>query len=635
MIMKRILLSFVLLTFFICARAEFFRFAQLSDIHVSPSSTSALDDLRRSVDELIANPNIAFVIASGDLTEAGDRHCLELVKKELDRLPMPYYVVSGNHETTWSESGCTAFDKVFGSSRFAFSYDQCYFIGFNSGPFLKMMDGHVAPQDISWMKQKLDSVSRKSPDKKIIACTHYPLQDGDVDNWFDVTDVLRRYNVQCIIGGHYHRNLLYSADGMPDVLARSNLHGKDSVGGYTIVAVGPDSIRWQEKVIGKEPVQWLSLPFGKIEYPAEGPAERPSKAVNQDYPEVQELWRREIGVAILEAPAMGKKAVFFGDDRGMFHALDRKTGKNLWIYQTGSRIKSAPAVFEGAVVFGSTDGNIYCLNEKTGILRWKVGTGDVVMGCPVITQLPGGQLAVLIGGSDHSFRALDLKTGREIWRNSDIKGYVVSRPCVYNGRVYFGAWDCCLYALNLHDGSLAWKWSNGHPSDKYSPAAVWPVATDGKVFIVAPDRVMTCLTADSGKVVYRTAEHKVRESIGLSCDGKTVYSRCMWDSVIAMDALAQEPVTLWKTDAEYGYDHNPSMMIETGGVIIFGTKNGLLHGVAAKDMKYKGKKVKAGTIIWRHKIGNSVINTICPVSATECYITSTDGTVALVRVKKK
>lgn len=631
--MKRITLISLFLSVMIFAQAEYFRFAQLTDIHISPSNPSPLEDLRRSVDDLLQDPHLAFVIATGDLTEAGDRRCLELVKAELDRLHVPYYVTSGNHETTWSESGCTAFEKVFGSSRFAFSYDQCFFVGFNSGPFLKMMDGHVAPQDISWLEQKLDSVSRRSPDKKIIACTHYPLQTGDVDNWFDVTDMLRRYNVQCLIGGHYHRNLLYSADGIPDVLGRSNLRAKDSIGGYTIVSVGPDSIRWAEKRIGQEPVQWLSLPFGKVEYPAEGELERPSMAVNDDCPEVQELWRKEIGVAVLEAPAVGKKAVFFGDDRGTFHALDRKTGRTLWIYQTGSRIKCAPLVFDGRVVFGSTDGNIYCLNEKTGKLLWKFGTADVVMGCPAVGALPNGETVVLIGSSDHRFRAISLKTGNLAWSFNDVNGYCVSRPCVYGNKVYFGAWDCYLYALNMADGSLAWKWSNGRTNDKFSPAAVWPVASDGKIFIVAPDRVMTCLTADSGKVVYRTAEHKVRESIGISADGNTVYSRCMEDTVIAMDARSAEPVTLWKTDAAYGYDHNPSMMIEAGKVVVFGTKNGLLHAVAGSKMKFHGRKLLPGDVVWRHKVGNSVINTVVAPSEKEIYLTTTSGIITRVAVK--
>ena len=630
--MKRIVFLLLLLPIITHARAENFRFAQLSDIHLSPKSTHALEDLKRSIDEIAADTSIAFVIASGDLTEAGDRRCLELLKNELDRLPMPYFVTSGNHETTWSESACTAFDKVFGSSRFAFSWQDCFFIGFNSGPFLKMMDGHVAPQDIEWLKSTLDSLKRVAPDMKIFPVTHYPLQDGDVDNWYDVTDVLRQYNIQAILGGHYHRNLLYSADGIPNVLGRSNLHGKDSVGGYTIIAISPDSIRWSEKVIGKKAVQWLALPFGPKAYP-EAVAERPSFAVNETYPEVEERWQKKSGVAILEAPALGKTALFYGDDNGTFYALDRMTGQTVWMYQTGSRIKSAPAVYDGRVVFGSTDGNIYCLSENNGKLLWKVGTGDVVMGCPVISEV-AGTLAVLIGGSDHVFRAIELKTGREIWRYTGVDGYVVTRPCVYMGKVIFGAWDCGLYALNLKDGTRAWRWSNGSANDKFSPATVWPVATHGRVFIVAPDRVFTCIDAASGRTIYRTKEHKVRESIGLSADGTTIFSRCMWDTIIAMDARSQKPLTIWKTDGEYGYDHNPSMMIEKDGVIIFGTKNGLLHGVAAKDMRYRGIKVKAGTVLWRHKIGNSVLNTICPVSAYECYVTSTDGSVTHIVINE-
>ena len=81
----------------------------------------------------------------------------------------------------------------------------------------------------------------------------------------------------------------------------------------------------------------------------------------------------------------------------------------------------------------------------------------------------------------------------------------------------------------------------------------------------------------------------------------------------------------------YGYDHDPSMMLCKDGVIIFGTKNGLMHGVAGKDMTWHGEKVPAGTILWKHKIGNCVVNTICPVSGTECLITSSDGNV--IRLK--
>lgn len=618
--MKRFLLFLVILSVGLWATATELKFAQLTDIHLSRSNKAPLEDLRRSIDEINTLSGIDFVIITGDITEAGDYQSLMTAKQEFDRLKVPYYATSGNHETTWSESGCTDFDKVFGSSRFSFTFQDVFFLGFNSGPVLKMADGHVAPQDISWAKEQLDKLPT---DTKVIALTHYPLKDGDVDNWYDVTDLLRQYNTQCVIGGHYHRNLLFDCDGVPDVLCRSNLRGKAEVNGYSIITVGPDSIRFEEKVIGEQAAQWLSLPLRQAEYDAPDPSLRPDYSVNEQFPNVQEVWRLPIGVGIYAAPARNGQNVYVGDDYGVFYCVDYETGQIRWTYRTGSRIDCTPAYAEGKVVFGSTDGYIYCLNEKNGRLCWKVKTGAAVMGCPVIATIQG-KTAVMIGGSDGCFRALTVSKGKQLWCFDQLKGYCISRPCIYNNKVYFGAWDCFFYAIRIQDGSLAWKWSNGSSNDKFSPAAVWPVASNGKVFIVAPDRVFTCLNAETGDVIYRTAKHKVRENIGISEDGNTIYSRCMWDSVQAMDARTNEPVDIWNIHAGYGYEHDPSMMLCTDGVIIFGTKNGMMYGIRGED----------GAILWQHKIGNCVVNTICPVSGCECLITSSDGNLIRLRASE-
>ena len=122
-----------------------FSFALLTDVHVSNTNPQPQEDLQRSVADINAMPDVDFVIVSGDLTESGDRRALETVKGELDKLRVPYYATSGNHETTWSESGVMDFSRVFGSNRFAFTYDNTFFIGFNSGPVIRMADGHVAP----------------------------------------------------------------------------------------------------------------------------------------------------------------------------------------------------------------------------------------------------------------------------------------------------------------------------------------------------------------------------------------------------------------------------------------------------------------------------------------------------------
>ena len=76
-----------------------FRFAQLTDIHLTPNNPNPTEDLLRSVAQINATDSIDFVLVTGDLTEEGDRTTMEKVKSCLDLLKVPYHVVLGNHET--------------------------------------------------------------------------------------------------------------------------------------------------------------------------------------------------------------------------------------------------------------------------------------------------------------------------------------------------------------------------------------------------------------------------------------------------------------------------------------------------------------------------------------------------------
>ena len=158
-------------------------------------SYSTAEDLKNSIEQINATPNLDFVLVTGDISENGDRKSLQIAHDLLSQLKIRYYIIPGNHETKWSESGVTAFSQLFGSERFTFEHKGFLFLGFNSGPLMRMADGHVAPQDITWLKKELSKVGKKKP---VILVTHYPLQEGDVDNWFDVTDAVRAYNIRVV-----------------------------------------------------------------------------------------------------------------------------------------------------------------------------------------------------------------------------------------------------------------------------------------------------------------------------------------------------------------------------------------------------------------------------------------------------
>ena len=591
-------------------------FALLTDTHISTSNPRPMEDLQRSIADINQNPNIEFVVVTGDLTESGDRASIQAIKDELEKLNVPFYAASGNHETTWSESGVMDFSRVFGDSRFAFSHNGMYFIGFNSGPVIRMADGHVATQDIAWLQHNLDSVSRAG-DAPIFVFTHYPLRNGDVDNWYEVTDVLRQHNVQCIMGGHYHRNLLFDCDGIADVLNRSNLRDKDTINGYSIITI-TDSIRFHEKRIGLEEEHWLSLPFSKKEYGASDESLRPDFSVNKEYKNVKRVWHKSLKGGIYSTPVTDGKSLYIGDDVGVMYSLNLKDGTTNWTFDTGMRIVGSPAVSDGVVVFGSANYNIYGLDAKTGNQLWYITTNQAVMGA---TTIHDG--VAYIGGGDGRMFAINIHTGEVQWAFSELKNYVLTRPLVYNDKLYFGTWDTHFYALNLDDGSLVWKWNNGRSNPKLSPASVWPVAANGKIFITAPDRYFTCLDAETGEQIWRTNEYRVRETVGLSEDGKTIYSKCMWDTIVALDATTNDVQVRWVSNAEFGYEHNPAMPLEKDGTLWVSTKNGLLLGLDAQT----------GKVLWRHKIGNSILNTPLPLSSKECIFTSSEGTITYIRVK--
>ncbi len=594
-----------------------FRFAQLTDIHFTPGNPNPTEDLLRSVAQINATDSIDFVLVTGDLTDNGDRLCMERVKSCLDLLEAPYYVIMGNHETKWSESGCTAFSDIYGGERFEFMHKGILFLGFNSGPLMRMAYGHVVPQDIRWLTAEMEKAGKNTP---VILVTHYPMLESDVDNWYDVTDAVRPYNVRLFIGGHYHHSRQLSYDGIPGILMRSNLRDNDGKPGYGIYEVTPDSIRIYTQRIGEAKRQWAAFSLTHPYYDHQGKADKyPDYAVNQAYPQVKAVWTIRTGVGIYCSPATDGNRIFIGDDQGRLTAYSLKEGKPLWSFTAEKRIVGTPAVADGVVVFGSADRHIYGINAENGQRLWALEVPAPVLGAVAIADG-----TAYIGASDHTFRAIDLKTGKVRWGYPDVQGYIETRPLLANGKVIFGAWDNTLYALGRQTGQACWKWTHGLPGIHYSPAAVWPVAANGKVFIADPKRALTAIDLQTGQTVWRTSQSQVRESIGLSEDKLRVYAKTMNDSIVCYAAEGQEARQLWATDAGFGYEHAPSMLPEKEGIVYASTNDGL---VCALDGR-------TGRLLWQHKAGNSLINTVVPLGHGSLLISSTDGTITLLQDKK-
>ncbi|MFQ6608567.1 MAG: PQQ-binding-like beta-propeller repeat protein [Fidelibacterota bacterium] len=597
---------------FLLAQNQPLRFCWLSDIHVG--SPTGAKDLSQAVHDINGLSSVGFILISGDVTEMGKNSELELAKGILDSLIKPYYIIPGNHDTKWSASGFTKFSQLWGNDKFEFEYGDYRFIGIHQGPLMRMGDGHFTPEDLRWLDSLLTSIQNiKQP---LIFVTHYPL-DSSIDNWYELVDRAKQHNTQVVLVGHGHRNRALNFEGIHGVMGRSLLRQEDIAGGYTLVEIQNDSMFFYERLTGiRTKSAWHSLSLDQKDYLSEAtPYERPDFSINQEYPNITVKWTFETDYTIASAPTVGEGYVVIGNRGGVVYGISLSEGKELWRFATGESVYSTPDISDGKVVFGSSDRNIYCLDVKNGNLLWQMPTELPVVAAPTIVKG-----VVYIGGSDGNFRAIDLEKGQLIWEFRDVGDFVETKPLIYKEKVIFGAWDTFLYALNTLDGTLAWKWSNDHPALLYSPAACWPVGSSNKVFIVAPDRYMTAIDIETGKTIWRTNRHSVRETIGISEDGSSIYSRCIMDTLLAFSSSSTTPQLLWSTSCKYSYDIDPSMPMEKDGVIFFGTKNGLVIAVDADT----------GIVKWIHRTGVALVNTVAPIDSNRVVITDMDGRVMML-----
>jgi len=587
------------------------RFAWFTDTHVGGSTGAK--DLRIVTDDVRKRAEVDFVIVSGDITEMDTEDHLSVAKAILDSMEVPYHIIPGNHDTKWSSSGAGKFTQLWGDDRFNFEFRDIRFVGIHQGPVMRMADGYIDPDDIAWV----DSVLRAMPNprQKVFIVQHYPL-DQSVDNWYAMRDVIRPYNIQAILHGHGHRNKVLDYEGVPGVMSRSTLRRGQQPTGYTLVELTDERAMFTERIpLADSSSQWHELELGDRHFADSLLLPYPDFSWN-DSSNVELIWQVETGAIITSSASIDGDQVFVANTSGKVVSLDLLSGSVNWSQPIAGSIHSTPAVKGKHLVFGSTDSTIRSLNTLDGHVNWVIKTSGPVLGSPTIHKRN-----VFIGSGDGVFRSLKLRNGRSNWEYSKIGGYIETKPLIVDKKVLFSAWDGGFYALNSRSGNLLWRWSDGPSGLLYSPAACWPVVSNQTVFIVAPDRVMTAIDLKSGKTSWRKVGHKVRETIGISEDGRQVFARTMNDSCLAIDAQASEFSLNWIKHLGFGYDISPNAMVEKDGHVFLSTKDGWIYCLESLT----------GQTIWKYRISDGLVNTLTVVSGREVICTAADGKVSLLQ----
>ncbi|MEI2385911.1 phosphodiesterase [Breoghania sp. JC706] len=214
--------------------------AQITDLHLKPrglacyrvSETNMLAE--RAVEALCAlDPAPDAVVVTGDIADQGDPREYVVAREILSRLPMPVYLLSGNHDHSAQLKeafpGYPGLDQGPADRlRYAVTIGDVRLVALDSS-VPGAGHGELGPEQLAW----LDETLAAKPDIATIVAVHHPpvltgIHHMDAINLRDgaaVADIVAKHaHVERIICGHDHRGIVATCGGKVVTIAPGVAH---------------------------------------------------------------------------------------------------------------------------------------------------------------------------------------------------------------------------------------------------------------------------------------------------------------------------------------------------------------------------------------------------------------------------
>jgi len=592
------------------------KFAWITDTHIGYEGADK--ELNEVVGLINSFDDITFVVATGDITEKGLNSELDQTYSILSKLDKPLFIIPGNHDTKWSESGCTKFIELWDDDKFIHTSGNTVFIAMNSAITMKGGGGHFTSEDLQWLKDELSEIDST---KEIVFLTHHPLND-DIDNWYKATNLLRDHNIKAIIHGHGHKNKILSYNGIPAAMGRSTLSKDKKSYGFTLVENSEDALVFNEVVKDTLPNYWGTIHKNKK---LNIPYHQPPQFANNG---AEIIWQKDINLSLSAEPLYWDQRVYAVDYSGLLTCYD-SSGSKLWDYDMFGDVISKPAIFEGVIAIATLQGDLVILNAKNGEQIQTIGFDETIIAPLKIFNYSGPQnllmpkhtnstAAIIISTATGKVSCYDLETLQEHWVNDDAKGMIESEPMIIGNKLIYGSWDTQLYCIDNKKGNTIWKWKSSK-SFYYSPAACEPV-TDGKnLYLTTPEKILYAIDLRQGVTVWQKKNYNAWESVGISKNKRKLFVKSVKDHFHIVSAVT----TNWVKDIDmkFGTDTMPTTPIEWSNNILFSAKNGNVYSID-KNKKYK-------SLLF---LGDARVHSIQQIGYNEFLVSNMDGQIVVFKL---
>jgi outer membrane protein assembly factor BamB len=258
-----------------------------------------------------------------------------------------------------------------------------------------------------------------------------------------------------------------------------------------------------------------------------------------------------------------------------------------WTYEAEEAVDATPAISGGRVFIGAYDRFFRAVDLGSGKEIWKIKGGyEFPTGATVVDGGDGGGMRVVVNGYDGITRCLRAEDGEEIWQ-FETADHLFGTPAVVDGKwVTYGGCDAMVRKLRLSDGKSEVEWEID--AQITTTAATY----DGVVFACSYGQEVVAVDVRAGKVKWKYEADGLGLGSAPGVDEKAVYLGGEGSVLHAIDRETGEG--LWKFKVGGSIESAPLVFDDA---VVFASTDGRVYAVG----KEKGEE------IWRLDLGESVL----------------------------
>lgn len=300
-------------------------------------------------------------------------------------------------------------------------------------------------------------------------------------------------------------------------------------------------------------------------------------------------WKFKSNGPIFSTPVISENIVYVGSLDSTLYAVDLITGKLKWKFKTGGEIRSTVSMDGSQLFLYSGDATLYSLNKTTGKVLWTFKTKGGILGDRRYDFADYYQSSpvfhtnrIFFGAGDGRVYAVDAKDGKLCWsfKTEDI---VHTTPAIYKDRLFVGSYDGNLYSLDQEHGDLLWKFKT--IGQRYFPDGELQgslVVKNDLVYFGARDYNFYAIDAMSGYSHWNKS-FSLGWAMAVTPRDSVVYVGTSDDRVVlALDGKTGRE--LWKTNVKFNV-FGPC--VYSASMAYVGTLMGKLYGIDLKGGEIK------------------------------------------------